>query len=227
MLTLCFKVKYMEERKFDQITPRAILEYCYDHSKMVNAEALKRLEVRTREHGQIKMLSGPYLGKFLSMISSIIRPKYILEIGGFTGYGTACLAMGLQEEGKIISIEKNPELKGFADDIYEDLGISHKIDQRIGDARDIISTLDYSFDLVFIDAAKRQYIDYFEMVLPCIRKGGVILADNTLWKGSLVHPSLDKMGEGLDGFNKHIKSDTRVDNILMPLDDGVHFIIKK
>jgi len=216
----------MEERKFDQITPRAILEYCYDHSKMANAEALERLELRTREHGQIKMLSGPYLGKFLSMISSVIRPKYILEIGGFTGYGTACLALGLREEGKIISIEKNPELKGFAEDIFKDLGIEHKIDQRIGDALEIIATLDCSFDLVFIDAAKRQYIDYFEMVLPLVRTGGVILADNTLWKGSLVHPPLDRMGEGIDNFNKHIKNDIRVENILLPLDDGVHFIIK-
>lgn len=216
----------MEERKFDEITPRPILEYCYAHSKLMTG-VLEKLESKTREHGQIKMMSGPYLGRFLSMMSRVIRPDYIVEVGGFTGYGTACLSQGLTESGTIVSIEKNPALEGFASDLFRELGIAERVEQKIGDALEILPGLEPGIDLVFIDAAKRQYIRYYELVLPLVRKGGVILADNTLWKGSLVSEPLDKLGEGLDAFNKHVSLDERVDNILLPIDDGIHFITKR
>ena len=216
----------MEERLQTKITPEIIARYCYDHSSEEDA-LLRELEEKTRTTGQIKMMSGAFLGNFLTVVSKSIRPKYILEVGSFTGYGSICLSRGLVDEGKIITIEKNPELEGFANEYYERLGISEKLIQIIGDASEIIESLDYSFDLVFIDAAKRQYINYYEQILPKLRKGGVILADNTLWKGTVVDKEKDKLAEGLDAFNKHVKKDQRVDNILLPIDDGVHYIVKK
>ena len=216
----------MDERIQTKITPEIITRYCLEHSSD-EAEILQELEQKTRGTGQIKMMSGAFLGNFLSIISQSLQPDYILEVGSFTGYGSICLSRGLKEGGKIITIEKNPELKGFADEYYERLGISDKVTQLIGDASELIDSLDQQFDLVFIDAAKRQYVDYYEAILPKLRKGGVILADNTLWKGTVVEEERDKLAEGLDRFNKHVKKDPRVDNILLPIDDGVHYIIKK
>jgi len=216
----------MDARTCDEITPGKIAEYCMEFSNP-EGEILKELHEKTKATGQLKMMSGSFLGNLLSMISRSIAPKTILEIGSFTGYGTICLSKGLSEGGKIITIEKNPQLEGFADEFYEKLGIADKVVQLIGDAAEIIESLEYSFDLVFIDAAKRQYIKYFELVLPKLRKGGVILADNTLWKGQVVLDEMDKLGQGIHNFNMFVKNDPRVDNILLPIDDGLNYIIKK
>lgn len=216
----------MEERHFNKITPEQIAMYCLQHSDK-EPEVLSRLKRKSEATGQIKMLSGVFLGRLLSMISKIVQPRYILEIGGFTAYGTLCLAEGLATDGLIVSIEKNEELKGFADEFISELDLQSSIDIVFGDAREIIKTRTESFDLVFIDAAKRQYVEYYEEVLPKLRKGGVILADNTLWKGSIVEENKDKLAEGLDVFNKHVTADTRVDNILLPVDDGLHLIFKR
>ncbi len=216
----------MDERKFNAITPTAISDYCQTHTSPANS-VLRDLYQKSYDTGQIKMVSGEYLGRFLSMMSKLIKPQFILEIGTFTGYGTICLAEGLSPEGKIFTIEKNKDLESYALDSFKKLKINHQVVQIIGDATDLIESLDIVFDLVFIDAAKRQYINYYELVLPKLKPGGVILADNTLWKGTVVEESTDKLGEGLMLFNEYVAKDIRVDNILLPIDDGVHFITKR
>ncbi len=215
----------MEIRNSNQITPDLIAAYCYEFSSSANA-VLERLKLKSESTGQIQMLSGELSGRILAMFSKLIQPDRILEIGTFTGYGTICLCEGLTEHGRIFTIEKNPELEGFSNASLEELGIKDKVVQIIGDAAEIIPTLDEQFDLVFIDAAKRQYINYFELVLPMLRKGGVILADNTLWKGAVIQEEADRLGEGIKAFNKHVAGDERVHNVLLPVDDGINLIIK-
>jgi len=217
----------MEIRNSDKITPDLIADYCYAHSSKAGV-VLEQLKERTKAYGQINMLSGSLLGRVLSMYSKIIRPRVILEVGSFTCYGTICLSEGLDPDGKIITLEKNPELEGFASEELDRLGLTDRIDQRIGDASALIDKMeDVTIDLAFIDAAKRQYINYYELIMPRLRQGGVILADNTLWKGTVVDDRTDKLGEGLKAFNIHVCNDERVDNVLLPVDDGLHVIIKK
>lgn len=215
----------MEDNKYPQITSESIQSYCDKYSSKVSS-SLQLLEELSKSAGNIKMLSGGYLGQFLALISIIIQPKIILEIGTFTGYGTLCLARGLGEDGRILTIEKNKDLESFYSKSSEAHLLS-KITQLMGDASEIIAELDFVFDLVFIDAAKRQYINYYELVLPKLKQGGVILADNVLWKGKVVTEDNDKLGQGLDEFNKHVYQDSRVENIILPIDDGLHLIIKK
>lgn len=216
----------MDLRNSELITPQLIANYCYQFSD-AEPEALQRLAQKTIEYGQEKMMSGAYLGRILSMISKIVKPQCILEIGTFTGYGSLCLAEGLADNGLLITIEKNPELKSFSQSHIDELGYTDRIKQHIGDAAEIISELDHTFDLVFIDAAKRQYVNYYELVLPKVRPGGIILADNTLWKGTVVQDQADKLGEGIKKFNAHVRNDDRVNNVLLSLDDGLNLIIKK
>ncbi len=216
----------MEENKAYDITSSEIYDYCKTMSSKLPA-ALKEIEIITATIGQEIMLSGPFLGNYLMMISKVLRPKYILEVGAFTGYGTVCLGLGLQDGGKIVTIEKNAELKDISLSVFKELDLHHKVIQMIGDASDIIDKLDYSFDLVFLDAAKRKYVEHYEMIMSKLNSGGVILADNVLWKGTILSDNVDKLGQGLDEFNKHVKADPRVENILLPIDDGLHFIRKK
>lgn len=215
----------MDLRNSKLITPQIIAEYCYSHTSDPN-ELLDEIKVKTERHGHMKMMSGDFLGRFLSLMSKVMQPRVILEVGSFTGYGTMCLAEGLHPEGRLITIEKNPELKGFSSDQFSRMKPPKNITQLIGDASEIIGSLEETFDLVFIDAAKRQYIDYYEAILPKLRSGGVILADNTLWKGTVTDEHSDKLGEGIKRFNTHVKDDDRVTNILLPIDDGVNFIMK-
>lgn len=214
----------METDRFPDITSDVIQAYCNKYSTKVSPE-LQRLEDLSRSAGNIQMLSGGFLGQFLSMVSMIMQPKSILEVGTFTGYGTLCLARGLVEKGQIFTIEKNKDLQSFYAQI--EANESSKIVQLMGDASEVIQNLDLVFDLVFIDAAKRQYINYYELVLPKVRKGGVLLADNVLWKGKVVTDNNDNLGEGLDAFNKHVYKDDRVENLILPIDDGLHLIFKK
>jgi caffeoyl-CoA O-methyltransferase len=160
------------------------------------------------------------------MLSKMIRPHNILELGTYTGYGTLCLSEGLQVGGTIHTIEKNRSLKGFAQDVYHKAGISDNVIQHIGDAAEIITSIDSTFDLVFIDAAKRQYIKYIDLVLPKMTSGGIILADNVLWKGKVVSDDNDKLGEGLDAFNRYVMDHPDIENIILPLDDGLNLIRK-
>lgn len=175
-----------------------------------------------------RMLSGHVQGKFLEMISCMIRPKMILEIGTYTGYSAICLAKGLTKEGVIHTIEINPELEDFQKNYFSKAGLEHSVKQYIGNAIDIIPLINKIFDLVFIDADKENYLNYYNLVFDKVRKGGFILADNALWDGKVVKPIEhgDKETEGIIKFNDFVQNDNRVENILFPLRDGIMMIRK-
>jgi caffeoyl-CoA O-methyltransferase len=169
------------------------------------------------------MLSGGYQGRILSMISKLIQPKNILEIGTYTGYSALCLAEGLQKNGTLITIDKNEELEDFAKKYFEKSNYNAQIKQLIGDALDIIPTLNEKFDLVFIDADKENYTNYFKMIIDKMNSGGVILSDNVLWSGKVVEKidSNDKDTKVLVEFNKMLNTDDRIETILLPIRDGL------
>ena len=215
----------MIERKYPDITSPLIDDYCRKLCTAPSAH-LQELDMMSQETHDPKMISGAYLGRLLSMVSKIVRPKVILELGTYTGYGTLCLSEGLQEGGIIYTIEKNKELQGFAEDVFAKAGIGDTVRQHIGDAAEIITHIESTFDLVFIDAAKRQYIKYLDFVLPKMKSGGIIMADNVLWKGKVVSHNNDKLGQGLDAFNKYVMENQQVENIILPIDDGLHLIRK-
>jgi Predicted O-methyltransferase len=174
-----------------------------------------------------RMLSGHLQGKILKMFVRMLQPKRILEIGTYTGYATICLAEGLSE-GKIHTIEKNDELEDFILKQFEESGYSDKINLHIGDAMNIIPQLNETFDLVFIDADKRLYSKYYDLVFDKVSKGGVILADNTLWDGKVIEEVLpnDKQTLGILRFNDKIKEDKRIEKVIVPLRDGLTVIYK-
>jgi len=176
-----------------------------------------------------RMLSGHLQGKFLEMISHMIRPAAILEIGTFTGYSAICLAKGLNTEGQLHTIDIDPELQYLARHFFEKTGVQEKIIQHIGDALEIIPLLDYSFDLVFIDADKENYLNYYNLIFDKVRSGGFILADNALWDGKVVMSDgkSDKETKGIKQFNDFVSKDKRVENMLLPLRDGIMILRKK
>ena len=193
------------------------------------SDLLKRLEKETfQKTTQPQMLSGGYQGRFLSLISKIIRPKTILEIGTFTGYATLCLAEGLQKDGKIITIDRNEELMYLPEKYFAKSEFSGQIEIRIGNALDVLEELNERFDLVFIDADKSNYIHYFEKVLEKMNPGGVILADNVLWYGKVLEEAQanDKDTAVLKEFNELVSKDKRVESIILPIRDGISLIRK-
>lgn len=176
-----------------------------------------------------RMLSGHLQGRVLTMLSHMIRPKTILEIGTFTGYSAICLSKGLQKGGKLITIEIDDELKSIASTYFQKAGIQDYVIQKIGSAIKIIPELDDTFDLVFIDADKREYSQYYDLVFDKVKSGGYIFADNTLWNGKvLTEPSNDDgQTKGVLEFNARIKNDNRVEKVILPLRDGMTIIRKK
>ena len=176
-----------------------------------------------------RMISGHLQGQVLTMFSKMIRPKYILELGTFTGYSAICLAKGLPEGGKLITIEIDDELENIAKKYFEKAGIQHNIIQKIGSALEIIPTLTETFDLVFIDAHKPEYPAYYEAVIGKVKSGGYIIADNTLWSGKVLeHPAEeDYQTKGIIQFNEMIKNDNSVEKVILPLRDGMTIIRKK
>jgi len=176
-----------------------------------------------------QMIAGQEQGNLLRMVSHMIRPKYILEIGTFTGYSAICLSYGLLENGKLHTVELNRELDEIAGRYFLLSGFSDRIVQHFGDARNIIPGFDIIFDLVYIDAAKELYIDFYELSLQKLRKGGFILADNVLWYGKVSNPKVknDKDTAAIRKFNDYISQDERVENIILPFRDGIMLIRKK
>jgi caffeoyl-CoA O-methyltransferase len=171
------------------------------------------------------MACGHFQGKLLELISYMIRPSSILEIGTFTGYSAICLAKGLQPGGTLTTIEINDELQEFAGSYFSRAGMAGKIIQMTGKAQDIIPDLDVLFDLVFIDGDKREYVDYFNIVRPKIRLGGFIIVDNVLWGGkALEKESKDQQLNGILEFNKMIKNNNTIDKIILPVRDGIMLI---
>jgi len=175
-----------------------------------------------------RMLSGHLQGQILSMVSGMIKPKYILEIGTFTGYSALCLAKGLADGGELHTIEIDDELETISKKYFLKSGMSDRIFQHIGDARQIIPSLDYEFDLVFIDADKRDYCDYYQLIFSKIPVGGFILADNVLWDGKVVDPESaeEEQTKGIMDFNNLIQNDPRVKNVILPVRDGIMVIQK-
>ncbi|GHS95009.1 O-methyltransferase [Bacteroidia bacterium] len=176
-----------------------------------------------------RMIAGHLQGRILKMLVRMQQPKRILEIGTYTGYATLCLAEGLPEDGEIHTIEIDDEMEDFIRNQFEQTVLKNKIHLHTGDALEMIPRLEGSFDMVFIDADKRDYCEYYESVFDKVRKGGIILADNTLWNGKVLeepHPN-DKQTIGIIRFNEMIAKDTRIEKVILPLRDGLTVIYKK
>ncbi len=174
-----------------------------------------------------RMLSGHLQGRVLAMLSKIACPKIILEIGTYTGYSAICLSEGLHSDGKLITLDINEELEGRVGNYFTEAGLSKKIDYRVGDARQIIPTLSGPFDLVFIDADKENYSNYYDLVIDKVPCGGLILADNVLWSGKVVQMKQDKDTKAMVAFNKKVSEDSRVENVLFPIRDGIMVMRKR
>ena len=175
-----------------------------------------------------RMLSGHIQGRFLSIITKLIKPKKILEIGTYTGYSAICMAEGLIENGIIHTIDINEELVSIQNKYFAKSKCNNSIIQHVGDARNIIKSINEKFDLVFLDADKENYIEYYELVIEKVKKGGLIIADNVLWNGKVIEPEKDddELTQYLIDFNKMINEDDRVENIILPLRDGLNVILK-
>jgi len=203
-------------------------EYISTHSTPEN-DILASITRETHLHVlNPHMLSGHVQGRVLSMISHMLRPKRILELGTFTGYSALCLAEGLEEGGKLVTIEHNDELEEMIRRNFARSPLGERIELRIGDCILEIEKLEGPFDLVFIDADKREYCAYLEALYPLVPVGGFILADNTLWDGHIVDPAYnkDKQTLGLRAFNDHVAADERFEQVILPLRDGLTIIRK-
>ena len=200
-----------------------LTEYISRNSN-IEPEILARLNQET--HQKIlkpRMLSGHIQGRFLSMLSKMKSPSTILEIGTYTGYGTLCLSEGLKEDGKIFTIDRNEELLKIQNKYFEESGKRDKIIQLTGNAKEILNDLNETYDLVFIDADKENYIEYFKQVSERLNKNGVIISDNVLWSGKVLDSSLEKDEEtnALVNFNKILNEDKRFETVILPLRDGL------
>lgn len=204
-----------------------IEEYCHSHSSLPGSDALDWIVRATHlRTNRARMLSGRDVGGLLSAISRIIRPQNILELGVFTGFSTVCLAEGLAPEGIIDAIEINDELEDVIREGYNRAGITDKVNLLLGNALEIIPTLKATYDLVYIDANKRFYPQFWEMVIDKVRPGGVIIADNTLWDGKVTEDAHDPQSRGILAFNEAVKTDRRVLCVMLPLRDGLTIAVR-
>ena len=203
--------------------PEKIDNYVVNHSQE-EPQILKELSKETWQKVlNPRMLSGAFQGRILSMISKLIQPSSILEIGTYTGYSALCLAEGLSKNGKIITIDKNEELETLQNKYFEKSGYRSQIQQMVGDATKIIPTLTQKFDLVFIDADKSNYVNYFHLIIDKMKPGGIILSDNVLWSGKVVESlnPKDLDTKVLLEYNKLLNIDKRVETVLLPIRDGL------
>ena len=203
------------------------LEYCLDHTAHVSP-LLKELERETHLRTlNPQMLSGPYQGMLLRFISMMIRPRRALEIGTFTGYTTICIGEGLRKDGRLHTIEVNDELGWLIRKYLQKAGLEEKVELHLGDAAEIISTLDEEFDLVFLDAGKLDYPVHYELTLAKTRPGGFILADNVLWDGKVAGgDEKDETARALRAFDNKVYNDPRVETLLLPVRDGLMLMRK-
>jgi caffeoyl-CoA O-methyltransferase len=203
-----------------------IVRYSEGHTS-AESELLRVINRQT--HAEVlrpRMLSGHLQGRFLAMVSQMIKPKIVLEIGTYTGYSALCMSEGLQAGGKVITIDINEELERRVRDYFRESGVNDKIDFRIGNALEIIPALPESFDLVFIDADKENYSRYFDLVINRVNLNGYILADNVLWSGKVLDAKPDKDTRAIQDFNDKVHQDPRVENILLPIRDGIMMMRK-
>jgi len=209
-----------------EIVQKELQQYVEQHTSG-ESPLLKRINRDT--HAQVlkaRMLSGHLQGRVLSMLSCLSKPKVILEIGTYTGYSAICLAEGLQEGGKLITIDINEELEDRVRGYLREANLGDRVDYRIGNATEIIPQLDERFDLVFIDADKENYSRYFDLVIDRVNLNGIILADNVLWSGKVLQAKRDKDTKAILDFNAKIQADDRVENVLLPIRDGLMLMRK-
>ena len=209
--------------------PKDINSYCEKYTQKED-EVLYQLHRETYQKIlRPRMLSGHLQGQILTFFSKMIQPKHILEIGTYTGYSAICLARGLKEGGKLHTIDVNEELEDFSNSYFEKAGLKNNIIMHIGKAIDVVPQLDMKWDLVFIDADKENYINYYNMVLPLVKKGGFIISDNVLWSGKVTQPidARDKETKILVELAELIDADNSVENVLMPIRDGLLVARKK
>ncbi|MBX7172908.1 MAG: O-methyltransferase [Pyrinomonadaceae bacterium] len=208
-----------------------IQDYANRHTSP-QSELLDELLQKTySERADKNMLSGFYQGRVLSMISHLVKPRRILEIGTYVGFSALCLAEGLTEDGKIITLDVQPETNATARSFFAHSAFADKIEARLGFATEVIPTLDETFDLVFIDADKPNYANYFDLVITKLRIGGLIIADNVLWSGHVLEvekgAETDESCVALHEFNQKILADERVSNVLLTIRDGLMVIRKE
>jgi caffeoyl-CoA O-methyltransferase len=203
--------------------PEILENYIEQHTKP-EPEILKKLNRETHAHVLMpQMLSGHLQGRFLKMLTCMIQPKQVLEIGTFTGYSALCIAEGLTEEGMLHTIDINEELTDMVKKYLTEAGADKKVKTYTGNALQIIPELKYTFDMVFIDADKKNYLKYYELVFEKVRKGGYIIADNVLWSGKVVETKgkIDEDTKSIMAYNDKIMNDSRVENVLVPIRDGL------
>lgn len=209
--------------------PEAIENYATAHTQN-ESELLAQLNRET--YAKVlapRMLSGHLQGRALAIFSHMIRPDYILEIGTYTGYSALCLAEGLTENGQLHTIDINDELSGFHEKYFGQSPDGAKIHSHYGNALEIIPALNHPWNLVFIDADKENYLNYYNLLLPGLKPGAWIIADNVLWSGKVTQPDAgsDKETQGILAFNTAVQNDSRVENILLPIRDGLMVLRKK
>lgn len=198
-----------------------ISNYIDAHS---NADDPTMIEIERSTHLHTlapQMLSGRIQGRFLTLITSLLNAKNVLEIGTFTGYGSICLAKGLGSEGRVVTIETNPEYSHLIKKHITMAGIHNNIEVVFGDALKIIPQRKEIWDIVYIDANKQEYIEYYNAVIDSVRPGGIILSDNVLWSGKVVYEPEDPDARVIDQYNKMLKNDPRVDVLMLPIRDGL------
>jgi len=204
-------------------------DYC-ENNTSPESEVLAQLNRET--HLKVvspRMLSGHLQGRFLSFISKLQQPNLIVEIGTYTGYSALCLAEGLHPEGKLISIDVNEETSSFAKSFISKTEYSNQIELVLADAKEFVKTINEPIDLVFIDADKKNYLVYYQLIIDKIKSGGLIIADNVLWSGKITMPEKDMDREtlALHQFNQFVQQDSRVENMLLPIRDGLMVVRKK
>lgn len=208
---------------------KELSDYC-ENNTTPESEILSKLNRET--HLKVvspRMLSGHLQGRFLSFVSKLQQPKLIVEIGTYTGYSALCLAEGLAKDGKLISIDVNEETSSFAKSFISKTEFTHQIELVLADAKEFVPTINEPIDLVFIDADKKNYLNYYHLIIDKIKPGGLIIADNVLWSGKITMPEKDMDREtlALHQFNKFVQQDLRVENMLLPIRDGLMVIRKK
>lgn len=210
---------------FEEISPE-MDRYLENHCSR-EPELLKRLRRETyQKTTQPHMISGYLQGRLLSILSKMISPKTIVEIGTFTGYATLCLAEGLSQDGKIYTFDVNEDLAYIPQKFFDESAFSHQIDFRLEEAKKGILPIE-NIDLVFIDADKEQYPEYLQLLKPRMRKGGIILIDNVLWYGKVLEEKGNHATEQIKWVNKLVTEDEDFENVILPLRDGIHLIRKK
>ena len=203
--------------------PEKLDDYIVDHSQK-EPELLQQLSKETWQKVLApRMLSGHFQGRVLSLISKIVNPKYILEIGTYTGYSALCLAEGIQTKGLLHTIDNNEEIFDFQRKYFDKSIYGNQIIQHIGNALNVIPSLDITFDLVFIDADKKNYPNYLEIILPKLKSGSIILSDNVLWTGKVIEPlqKSDQDTKALLEYNKMINEHSQLETVLLPIRDGL------